>query len=229
MACNVGIHVPAYYFFSPLYTATGNNPTICPLRGRSSNNTDAPSLWMKGWPTGTKNLWESYIWEVLNVWKLKLWECKNAVNFNRKINGPKFKLFFSFLLQRVLILVRVKEGFFFNLARNGNSFHRVKENLWNLWVPNKWIILFLLGVCVDTDECYEGTDDCDKMTENCMNLAGTYECACSLGYRMSQDNESCQEDDFLMTKILNPVSIAAEENDLPWIEKYKNWLKKIKS
>lgn len=40
------------------------------------------------------------------------------------------------------------------------------------------------GMCVDIDECLTGIHECDPLREACVNLVGTYECACRWGYYM---------------------------------------------
>lgn len=43
--------------------------------------------------------------------------------------------------------------------------------------------------CVDIDECYEGTDNCD-VNAACLDLDGSFECSCNEGY--AGNGQSCQ-------------------------------------
>ncbi|XP_049962081.1 uncharacterized protein LOC126482148 [Schistocerca serialis cubense] len=47
------------------------------------------------------------------------------------------------------------------------------------------------GICIDIDECLEGTHECKNVTEACLNLPGTYDCTCAYGYIYSDTEESC--------------------------------------
>lgn len=47
-------------------------------------------------------------------------------------------------------------------------------------------------MCIDIDECAEGTDECD---EHCYNTVGSYSCDCTSagpGYRLHSDGTTCE-------------------------------------
>lgn len=46
--------------------------------------------------------------------------------------------------------------------------------------------------CVDRDECADGSAQCEHV---CMNIDGTYACACRPGYRLGADGRSCHDID----------------------------------
>lgn len=37
-------------------------------------------------------------------------------------------------------------------------------------------------MCIDKDECADGTAACNKTTQECINLSGGYHCICKWGY-----------------------------------------------
>ena len=41
----------------------------------------------------------------------------------------------------------------------------------------------------DVDECSEGTHNC---TAECMNTQGGFQCSCSSGYQLSEDEATCK-------------------------------------
>ena len=47
-----------------------------------------------------------------------------------------------------------------------------------------------LSLCLDIDECAEGTDECGEL---CYNLIGSYSCNCTgPGYRLHSDGVTCE-------------------------------------
>ncbi|CAH1183798.1 unnamed protein product [Phaedon cochleariae] len=44
-------------------------------------------------------------------------------------------------------------------------------------------------LCVDIDECQEGTAECEQI---CKNEAGAYRCECKPGYQLRRDNKTCE-------------------------------------
>lgn len=64
-------------------------------------------------------------------------------------------------------------------------FRDIILNRWNVtchcpWTGFVWDSRY--GMCVDIDECLTGIHECDPLREACVNLVGTYECACRWGY-----------------------------------------------
>ena len=53
-----------------------------------------------------------------------------------------------------------------------------------IWTPFTILLIFLV---LDVDECVEGLANCGAGAE-CINLNGTYECQCLLGYQKSENN-----------------------------------------
>ena len=47
-------------------------------------------------------------------------------------------------------------------------------------------------MCVDIDECAEGTDQC---AQNCNNTFGSYTCSCNAGYRLNSTGFGCDDID----------------------------------
>ena len=52
------------------------------------------------------------------------------------------------------------------------------------YFPNSYLLLFFL----DINECLEGTPNCEQV---CINIAGSFTCACNDGYTLSADGRSC--------------------------------------
>lgn len=46
----------------------------------------------------------------------------------------------------------------------------------------------LSGTCIDVDECIEDNGNCSNI---CINLLGSYLCACETGYELDVDKHSC--------------------------------------
>ena len=64
----------------------------------------------------------------------------------------------------------------------------ISQWLWWLSGTNKtWFLL------TDVNECLNNTADCDDVTENCENVAGSYRCVCKEGYAPNTaDNDTCE-------------------------------------
>ncbi|CAG5109944.1 Oidioi.mRNA.OKI2018_I69.chr2.g4412.t1.cds [Oikopleura dioica] len=45
-------------------------------------------------------------------------------------------------------------------------------------------------ICEDINECTNGENRCDEVTQICQNLAGSYECICKHGFEISSEGES---------------------------------------
>ncbi|KAK9718361.1 Calcium-binding EGF domain [Popillia japonica] len=62
------------------------------------------------------------------------------------------------------------------------NFHDIILNRWNVTCN-----------CSDVDECGGNAHSCDNNTEICVNLPGSYECACRWGYAWNVDENKCTE------------------------------------
>ncbi|XP_012062493.1 PREDICTED: uncharacterized protein LOC105625785 [Atta cephalotes] len=47
------------------------------------------------------------------------------------------------------------------------------------------------GLCVDVNECVQGTHNCTQNAESCLNLPGYYVCVCRLGYIYNSEIGQC--------------------------------------
>ena len=47
---------------------------------------------------------------------------------------------------------------------------------------------FVTDLSADIDECARNTDNCDQL---CVNLNGTYKCACRPGYTLNANERKC--------------------------------------
>ena len=57
---------------------------------------------------------------------------------------------------------------------------------------------------LDINECSLGTDQC---SQGCQNIAGSYTCNCSTGYRLNTDGRGCDgEEASLVTFIIYTIS-----------------------
>ena len=45
-----------------------------------------------------------------------------------------------------------------------------------------------INVALDVNECLSGNGGC---TQNCSNTAGSYQCYCDEGYKLSSDDHTC--------------------------------------
>ena len=50
------------------------------------------------------------------------------------------------------------------------------------------VLLLSIHVHTDIDECLMGTSGCQQL---CFNTNGSYYCQCNTGYRLMNDNSSC--------------------------------------
>ena len=53
---------------------------------------------------------------------------------------------------------------------------------------------------IDTDECSAVPSVCDSDNGVCMNSVGSYNCSCSSGYELSNDNITCNGKDVMLNK-----------------------------
>lgn len=78
------------------------------------------------------------------------------------------------------------QNLFFPIFNNCKN-HQRRNNFLNNCVP----FSFRFGMCVDIDECLDNTDGCNEDSETCLNLRGSYACACAVGYRWNTTIEKC--------------------------------------
>lgn len=82
-----------------------------------------------------------------------------------------------------------------SLNRTENTLFRdIVLNHWNITCPcsqkgYKWSSRY--GLCVDVDECVEKHHLCKQSSENCVNLPGSYRCACTWGYIWDANSKKC--------------------------------------
>ncbi|XP_071055696.1 uncharacterized protein [Onthophagus taurus] len=74
------------------------------------------------------------------------------------------------------------------------NFHDIILNRWNVTCqcPNqgyKWSSKY--GICIDIDECCDKEYLCDNHTEICVNMPGSYNCACKWGFVWDKKTEKC--------------------------------------
>ncbi|KAF2881347.1 hypothetical protein ILUMI_24826 [Ignelater luminosus] len=83
-----------------------------------------------------------------------------------------------------------------SLNRSQNTdFRDIVLNRWNVTCkcPNtgyEWDSKY--GMCVDIDECLGGLHGCDPKREACVNLPGSFQCACRWGYARNSVNTLCE-------------------------------------
>lgn len=59
----------------------------------------------------------------------------------------------------------------------------------------------LYGMCIDVDECSNIVENkCDTKLEACINLPGTYRCACKWGHILQQQHEMINRTSQMMVK-----------------------------
>ena len=56
----------------------------------------------------------------------------------------------------------------------------------------------------DIDECADNIDDCQQL---CVNVGGTYNCACNYGYRLNIDRATCSQSEYKMCFIENCLNM----------------------
>lgn len=82
-----------------------------------------------------------------------------------------------------------------SLNRNENTLFRdIVLNHWNitcvcLQKGYEWSSRY--GLCIDVDECIVGHHLCRSESENCVNLPGSYRCACRWGYIWNSKKKQC--------------------------------------
>lgn len=51
------------------------------------------------------------------------------------------------------------------------------------------------GMCVDVNECADGSHTCDLDAQNCLNLPGSFHCICNWGFDWDANTKSCHRSD----------------------------------
>ena len=64
-------------------------------------------------------------------------------------------------------------------------------SFWLVSTLQQLIILFYLFVLVDVNECLTGDNDCDEMSEVCVNAEPLFTCDCKDGYQRSPESGPC--------------------------------------
>ena len=77
------------------------------------------------------------------------------------------------------------------------------------------------GLCVDVNECVQGTHNCTQNTESCLNLPGYYVCVCRLGYIYNSEIGQCVHSPDI-DRVLKSGYV-----EKPKVEKMRNLLDKI--
>lgn len=80
------------------------------------------------------------------------------------------------------------------------NFYDIILNRWNVTCncsKNGYRWSSRYGLCIDVDECSGNAHGCDNNTEICVNLPGSYECACRWGYAWNYDENKCTENNAL--------------------------------
>ncbi|GMS93254.1 hypothetical protein PENTCL1PPCAC_15429, partial [Pristionchus entomophagus] len=66
----------------------------------------------------------------------------------------------------------------------------------------------------DDDECDMGTDNCDRDTQDCINLPGHFNCTCKAGFEHGSDGK-CKDIDECALAIDNCHALAICKNEQP--------------
>lgn len=81
----------------------------------------------------------------------------------------------------------------FNRAKN-RDLNGIMNNFWNISCdcPRKGFSWSSIdGMCVDVNECADGSHTCDLNTQNCLNLPGSFHCVCNWGFDWNEHKKSC--------------------------------------
>ncbi|KAL1463790.1 hypothetical protein WDU94_015503 [Cyamophila willieti] len=63
------------------------------------------------------------------------------------------------------------------------------------------------GICVDKNECLDGSDSCDKASELCFNTVGGFECCCKWGFEFDNITRSCRSSSAIQ-RILDQITAS---------------------
>lgn len=82
--------------------------------------------------------------------------------------------------------------------KNNPNLKGIIKNEWNITCKCNdpgFVWMSDMGMCVDTNECVTGNHTCDSVTEECINLPGTYACICKFGFAKDMYTKSCFKKD----------------------------------
>lgn len=99
--------------------------------------------------------------------------------------------------------------------RENRDFRDIILNRWNVTCrcPRTGFVWdSRYGICVDVDECLTGIHECDPLREACVNLVGTYECACRWGFYLV--NKKCTPSPVLSELKLNKNKKSGNDTKL---------------
>ncbi|KAJ8950567.1 hypothetical protein NQ318_015700 [Aromia moschata] len=74
------------------------------------------------------------------------------------------------------------------------DFRDIVLNRWNVTCgcpKTGYVWNSMYGMCVDVDECATDADDCDQKLEACVNLEGSFRCACKWGHIWNSKKKAC--------------------------------------
>lgn len=83
----------------------------------------------------------------------------------------------------------------FDRTKN-RDLYGIMHNFWNLSCACKtkgFIWSSIDGMCVDVDECADGSHTCNLDTQNCLNLPGSFHCICNWGFDWDEKTKSCYQ------------------------------------
>ncbi|KAK4881414.1 hypothetical protein RN001_004733 [Aquatica leii] len=114
-----------------------------------------------------------------------------------------------------------------------SDFRDIVLNRWNVTckcfqVGFEWNSKY--GMCVDIDECLLGLHNCNPIREACVNLPGSFRCACRWGYVLNVFNKTCEASTYLnIIKAHNVKQQVLNETKAPSIIKKLFYLTFYKS
>ncbi|KAJ3666004.1 hypothetical protein Zmor_001465 [Zophobas morio] len=107
------------------------------------------------------------------------------------------------------------------VKRSQNTdFRDIILNRWNVSCscPKKgfqWSSFY--GICIDIDECVLGNHSCDPNNEMCLNLPGSFQCACKWGHTHDAKTGKCKASNALIHLILHNEEREQEKtNETLW-------------
>ncbi|XP_073961333.1 uncharacterized protein [Choristoneura fumiferana] len=80
--------------------------------------------------------------------------------------------------------------------KDNQNLKGIIKNHWNVSCncqEKGFIWKSIYGMCVDINECITGSHTCNNKSETCLNLPGTFKCACKRGYAFNRTGKYCVE------------------------------------